>query len=106
MKILSNKEYNELISQKKFNEREIEKLDEIKKLKKQLRGNETGIFFGTGYIAFNTEFWNNYTKNVIKEKEELVNQVRTLEIDLEWYKEKYKELKFKEKEGNNNNNNE
>ena len=54
------------------------------------------------FLALDILPLNNYTKNVIKEKEELINQVRTLEIDLEWYKEKYKELKFKEKEGNNN----
>ena len=101
MKILSKNHYNELINLKKLNEVEQIELEKFEKLKRQTC-RENGVFFGEGYIAFNADFWNAYLKDLQNEKAVLQNKLNELNAELEWYKQKYLELKFQEMEVKNN----
>jgi hypothetical protein len=97
MKILSKNHYNELINLKKLNEVEQIELEEFEKLKRQTC-RENGMFYGEGYIAFNTNFWTAYLKDLQNEKAILQNKLNELNAELEWYKQKYLEFKFQEME--------
>lgn len=101
MKILSKNQYNELINLKKLNEAERAELEEFEMLK-QKTSYKNGVFFGEGYIAFNADFWNAYLKDLQNEKAVLQNELNELNAELEWYKQKYLELKFQEMEVKNN----
>ena len=97
MKILSKNHYNELINLKKLNEAEQAELEEFEKLKRQT-SMENGMIYGEGYIAFNTNFWTAYLKDLQNEKAILQNKLNELSAELEWYKQKYLEFKFQEME--------
>ena len=101
MKILSKNHYNELINLKKLNEAERAELEEFEMLKRRT-SMENGMIYGEGYIAFNTDFWNAYLKDLQNEKAILQNELNELNAELEWYKQKYLELKFQEMEVKNN----
>ena len=101
MKILSKNHYNELINLKKLNEAERTELEEFEILK-QRTSHKNGVFFGEGYIAFNADFWNAYLKDLQNEKAVLQDKLNELNAELEWYKQKYLELKFQEMEVKNN----
>lgn len=101
MKILSNDQYNELINLKKLNETEQAELEKYEMLKRQT-SMENGMFYDKGYIAFNADFWNAYLKDLQNEKAVLQNKLNELNAELEWYKQKYLELKFQEMEVKNN----
>lgn len=101
MKILSKNHYNELINLKKLNETEQAELEKFEKLKWQT-SMENGVFYGKGYIAFNADFWNAYLKDLQNEKAILQDKLNELNAELEWYKQKYLELKFQEMEVKNN----
>jgi hypothetical protein len=97
MKILSKNHYNELINLKKLNEVEQIELEKFEMLKRQT-SMENGMIYGEGYIAFNTNFWTAYLKDLQNEKAILQNKLNELNAELEWYKQKYLELKFQEME--------
>jgi hypothetical protein len=97
MKILSKKHYNELINLKKLNEVEQIELEKYEMLKRQT-SMENGMIYGEGYIAFNTNFWTAYLKDLQNEKAILQNKLNELSAELEWYKQKYLEFKFQEME--------
>jgi hypothetical protein len=101
MKILSKKHYNELINLKKLNEVEQIELEKYEMLKRQT-SMENGMIYGEGYIAFNTNFWTAYLKDLQNEKAILQNKLNELSAELEWYKQKYLEFKFQEMEVKNN----
>jgi hypothetical protein len=97
MKILSKNHYNELINLKKLNEAEQAELEKYEMLKRQT-SMENGMIYGEGYIAFNTNFWTAYLKDLQNEKAILQNKLNELSAELEWYKQKYLEFKFQEME--------
>lgn len=101
MKILSENQYNELINLKKLNEIEQTELEKYEMLKRQT-SMENGVFYGKGYIAFNTDFWTAYLKDLQNEKVLLQNKLNELNAELEWYKQKYLEFKFQEMKVKNN----
>lgn len=101
MKILSENQYNELINLKKINETEQAELEKYEMLKRQT-SMENGMIYGEGYIAFNADFWTAYLKDLQNEKAVLQNKLNELNAELEWYKQKYLELKFQEMEVKNN----
>jgi hypothetical protein len=101
MKILSKNHYNELINLKKLNEAEQAELEKYEMLKRQT-SMENGMIYGEGYIAFNTNFWTAYLKDLQNEKAILQNKLNELSAELEWYKQKYLEFKFQEMEVKNN----
>jgi hypothetical protein len=101
MKILSKKHYNELINLKKLNEAEQAELEKFEKLKRQT-SIKNGTFYDKGYVAFNTDFWTAYLKDLQNEKAILQDKLNELNAELEWYKQKYLELKFQEMEVKNN----
>jgi hypothetical protein len=101
MKILSKNHYNELINLKKLNEVEQIELEKFEMLKRQT-SMENGMIYGEGYIAFNTNFWTAYLKDLQNEKAILQNKLNELSAELEWYKQKYLEFKFQEMEVKNN----
>ena len=101
MKILSNDQYNKLIELKRLNEVEQTELKKYEMLKQQT-SMENGMIYGEGYIAFNTDFWTAYLKDLQNEKAILQNKLNELNAELEWYKQKYLELKFQEMEVKNN----
>ena len=101
MKILSKNQYNKLIELKKLNETEHAELEKYEMLKRQT-SMENGMFYGNGYIAFNADFWTAYLKDLQNEKAVLQNKLNELNAELEWYKQKYLELKFQEMEVKNN----
>lgn len=101
MKILSNDQYNKLIELKRLNEVEQTELKKYEMLKQQT-SMKNGMFYGNGYIAFNADFWTAYLKDLQNEKAILQNKLNELNAELEWYKQKYLELKFQEMEVKNN----